>query len=297
MLAATNELLLQARQGRYAVGAFNVYNLEGALAVVQAAEQMASPVIIQMLPAALALGGSALAALCLAVAEGSRVPVAVHLDHCASATVIDAALAAGIVSIMADGSAKSLEGNIEFTRRAVVKATAAGGSVEGELGWLSGEEDGAPLGSGRERLTEPKEARYFVEETGVAALAVCIGNVHGRYRRPVQLDFQRLNSIAAQVQVPLVLHGTSGLPADLIDGAIDRGICKFNVNTELRNACLQTLATCMEDPTTRELMPCMQRCIATMREIACAKITLFRSAHRAALSSPEQSTIRKGEIS
>jgi tagatose 1,6-diphosphate aldolase GatY/KbaY len=286
MLTATTELLLQARQGRYAVGAFNVYNLEGALAVVQAAEQMASPVIVQVLPAALAVGGRALAALCLTVAEGGRVPVGVHLDHCSSGAVIDDALDAGIVSVMADGSARDLDGNIEFTRRVVLKATAAGGSVEGELGWLSGEEDGVPLGSGRERLTEPAEARRFVEETGVAALAVCIGNVHGRYRRPPLFDFQRLDAIADQVPVPLVLHGTSGLPAALIHAAIDRGICKFNINTELRSACLQTLAACSTDETARELLPCMRRCIAAMREVVCAKITLFRSAGRAPLSSP-----------
>lgn len=281
MLVSTAQLLQQARQGHYAVGAFNVYTLEGVQAVVSAAEESHSPAILQLLPKALELGGTALIALCLEAARAGSVPLSVHLDHCSSADTIEKALDAGISSIMADGSGLPFDRNLAFTRRMADLAISRGKSVEAELGRLSGSEDGMTVDQREARLTDPAQAVAFVDQTGVQALAVCIGNVHGVYRKPPQLDFERLAAIADRVRIPLVLHGTSGLPNAMITRAVDLGVCKFNVNTELRKAGITAgiaYSTGTDEP---ELVERMQVEINAMINPVVSKIALFGSTGKA----------------
>lgn len=234
MLIPTSQLLHQAQDGKYAIGAFNVYNLEGARAVVEAAEELRSPVILQVLPKALELGVSPLVALCLEAGRAASVPVSVHLDHCSSEAILKMALEAGFSSVMADGSHLSYIENIAFTKKIVALAHAQGKTVEAELGRLAGTEDGLTVAEYNAKLTDPKQAADFVYATGVDALAVCIGNVHGKYITEPVLDFERLAAIRESVAIPLVLHGTSGLPDEMVLHSIGLGISKFNVNTEIR---------------------------------------------------------------
>ena len=282
MRVPTELLLTEARQNRYAVGAFNVYTLEGIRAVTLAAEQTGSPAILQVLPRALAIGGPALIAACLEAARRALVPMAVHLDHCSDEKTIMAALEAGMSSVMADGSHLPYDENVAFTRKIARRAAANGQSVEAELGRLSGSEDGLTVAQREARLTDPDQARAFVAATGVHALAVCIGNVHGSYRIPPHLDFDRLTAIADRVAVPLVLHGTSGLPDELITRAVDTGVCKFNVNTELRQACLSAGRNYLRRAEEKaELVARMAAEIEAMKAPVIAKIDLFRSQAKA----------------
>ncbi len=283
MLTDTQFLLIQARAEGYAIGAFNIYNLEGAIAVIRAAESMSSPVILQILPSALQLGGKPLAALCLCIAEEAKVPVGVHLDHCSSQETIKFALACGISSIMADGSDLSYVDNMRFTKEIIemVKSEHPQGAVEAELGKISGTEDGVTIDAVEARYTDPSEAVEFVEATGAAALAVCIGNIHGNYTAPPQLDFNRLKGIAERVSIPLVLHGTSGLPDTMIAQAIELGVCKFNVNTEVRTTYLATIADLMTGTGKADLLQLMNNSIEAMEAAIQQKLELFCSADRA----------------
>ena len=250
--------------------------------VSTAAETLQSPVMLQVLPRALALGGTPLIALCREACRTAGVPMAVHLDHCASADIIDNALEAGISSVMADGSHLGLEANITFTGHIAASAHRRGCAVEAELGRLSGSEDGLTVEAFEARLTDPEQAAEFVRRTGVDALAVCIGNVHGRYRRPPELDFDRLKALRRRLSAPLVLHGTSGLPDTMIRRAISTGVCKFNVNTELRETGLQATESYFNGPGKKELVDLMETVIRAMRDPIMVKIKLFGSAGRAA---------------
>jgi tagatose 1,6-diphosphate aldolase GatY/KbaY len=281
MLVPTEQLLHHARQDRYAVGAFNVYTLEAVRAVVSAAEESRSPAILQILPKALELGGTALIALCLDAARTAGVPLSVHLDHCSSADTIETALEAGISSIMADGSGLPYDRNLAFTRQMVDLALARGKSVEAELGRLSGSEDGMTVARRDACLTDPAQAEMFVGQSGVHALAVCIGNVHGAYHAPPQLDFKRLAAIADRVRIPLVLHGTSGLPDAMITRAVALGVCKFNVNTELRSALMDAGAAYFAEAGKPELVERMQVEISAIRHPVLSRIALFGSAGKA----------------
>ena len=277
MLVSTLELLNQARQEGYGVGAFNVYNLEEVQAVIETAENMHSPAILQMLPSALELGGTALIKLCLEAGRWASVPISVHLDHCSFEPHIRRALGAGISSVMADGSQYAYEKNIEFTRHAVQLARRTGAMVEAELGRLSGTEDGMTVTEYEARLTQPEQAADFVDRSGAKALAVCIGNIHGRYRRTPELDFDRLKAIGRKVNVPLVLHGTSGLPDEMVRRAISFGICKFNVNTELRQAYLTSAKAYLGDAGKAELTDLMRSVIDGVKAPVSAKLALFGS--------------------
>jgi len=263
------------------VGAFNVYNLEGARAVVTAAEIGRSPSMLQILPSALKHGAAPLVALCLVAAKEAKVPMAVHLDHSASADDIQAGLDAGLRSIMADGSRLPYADNVAFTRQMAELVHKQGGTVEAELGRLTGTEDGLTVPEYEARLTNPGQAADFVAETGIDALAVCIGNVHGHYPGEPRLDFERLDAIQRTVSVPLVLHGASGLPDAMIRRSIELGITKFNVNTEVRAAYLAALRERMEATDSPDLLDLMQSAIAAMQPVVSAKLQLFGSVGKA----------------
>lgn len=272
MHAATVELLLAARSHQCAIGAFNVYNLEGVKAVIAAAEALRSPVILQIHPSALAFGRWPLVALCRAAAEQADVPVSVHLDHCSSAEVIGTALDAGLRSIMVDGSGLDYAANRDFTRQQATRIHALGGVVEAELGRISGSEDGLSVPEREARMTDPTLAADYVAAADVDMLAVCIGNVHGRYAGEVRFDFARLAAVRQAVTVPLVLHGTSGVPDALVRHCIELGVTKFNVNTEVREAYLAALRQGQGD-----LLDMMAGAVQAMQAVVSDKLRLFNS--------------------
>ena len=278
MLTSTTELLQAATAGGYAIGAFNVYNLEGVQAVVRAAEAQRSPVMLQLHPGALLHGGQALIALCLTAAQVATVPVTVHLDHSTSSEAIQWALEAGVTSVMVDGSHLSYQENVAFTQTMVRLAHRhQQATVEAELGRLTGTEDGLTVPEYAALFTDPAQAADFIEQTGVDALAVCIGNVHGRYRQAPRLDFDRLAALQRLVPVPLVLHGASGLPATMVRQAIALGVRKFNVNTEVREAYVEALRGCLQDAESPDLLDLMRRAEAAMQAVVAAKLQLFGS--------------------
>jgi tagatose 1,6-diphosphate aldolase GatY/KbaY len=277
MLTPTLTLLHNAQAGGYAIGAFNVYNLEGVRAVVAAAEARRSPAMLQVHPGALQFGGAPLVALCLAAARESAIPMAVHLDHSSAPSDIRQALDAEVSSIMADGSHLDYAANVAFTRAMAELAHARGAAVEAELGRLSGTEDGLTVEEYAAKLTDPQQAADFAERSAADMLAVCIGNVHGRYTGEPRLDFARLAAIRQAVEVPLVLHGASGLPPSQIRQAIELGICKFNVNTEVREAYVDALRLALAAPKAPDLVELMQRAVAAMQAVVAEKLALFES--------------------
>ena len=231
------EALVDARGRGRALGAFNVYTLEGALAVARGAAAARRAAIVQLHPAALDHGGPALLAACRRLADAAEVPLFVALDHCEDPDRIYPHLEA-VDHVMADGSRFDVGENERWTAAVAARARAAGVSVEAELGRLAGEEDGLSVDERDARMTDPAIVAAFLARTRVDALAVTVGNVHGAYAsRDPDLDWARLDAVrAAAGDVPLVLHGASGLSQRVISRAISAGVCKFNVNTELRAA-------------------------------------------------------------
>lgn len=277
MLSSTNELLQAARSSGYAIGAFNVYNLEGVRAVVDAAEASSSPAMLQIHPSALKYGRAPLVALCLEAARSAMIPIAVHLDHSTSSDHIQAALEAGMPSIMADGSHLPYSENLAFTREMATLAHAKGAVVEAEIGRISGSEDDLTVAEYEAKMTDPAQAAEFVSATQVDALAVTIGNVHGKYHGEPKLDFHRLAAIRESVNVPLVLHGASGLPESMIHRSIELGVCKFNVNTEVRQAYLRALKAGLDAPTSPDLLELMQGAITAMQDVISTMLQRFGS--------------------
>lgn len=243
MLVNTLELVQEARHKGIAIGAFNTYNLELTRAIVAAAEKLNSPIILQLGVPSIRAGGTSLALATLTAAQVAQVPMAVHLDHCSDMGLIEQCFAWGFSSALADGSRLPFTENLAFTRRAVDIATGYGGTIEAELGYLAGTEDGVTVEEVESSLTDPLQAREFVVETGAAMLAVSIGNVHGYVPNPPSLDFERLAQIANQIDVPLVLHGASGIAKAEIQQAVRMGIAKLNINTEVRTAFLKAIAS------------------------------------------------------
>ena len=234
-LVTSRQMLLDAQKGHYAVGAFNVENMEMVMAVVAAAQELRAPVMLQTTPSTVKYAGlSMYLAACRAAAEKASVPVAVHLDHGDSFQLAMQALRTGYTSIMIDGSHGIFEENIALTRRVVEACAPSGIPVEAELGKVGGKEDDLDGGNGG--YTVPEEAAEFVRRTGVDSLAVAIGTAHGVYKGEPKLDVDRLRAIRELVSVPLVLHGASGLSEEAVEECIGRGICKVNFATELRMA-------------------------------------------------------------
>ena len=235
-LITTKQILKQAQEGNYAIGAFNVENMEMVMAVISAAEEMNAPVIMQTTPSTVKYAGlDYFLANAKVAASKARVPVVMHLDHGSSFELAAQALRAGYTSIMIDGSHSDFESNIEISKAVVDMCKPSGVAVEAELGKVGGKEDDLDGGDG-DLYTDPLEAKEFVERTGVDSLAVAIGTAHGIYKGEPKLDLERLSEIRKVVSVPLVLHGGSGIPDWKVQEAIKRGICKVNYATELRIA-------------------------------------------------------------
>lgn len=238
-LINSKELLKDAQAHRYAVGAFNVENMEMMQAVVAAAEAESAPLMLQTTPSTLRYASTAVfAAMAQTIAGRVRIPLAIHLDHGDSFDLCRQAAWDGYTSVMIDGSKLPLEENIALVRRVVQMAgdVSQQPAVEAELGRLGGKEDSLEVKPSEDIYTDPGEAARFVEETGIDSLAVAIGTAHGFYKGKPKLDFDRLAQLRDAVSVPLVLHGSSGVPDEDVQKAISLGVCKVNFATELRVA-------------------------------------------------------------
>ncbi|WP_312644178.1 tagatose-bisphosphate aldolase subunit GatY [Hydrogenoanaerobacterium sp.] len=234
-LLTSEKILLRAQEEGYAVGAFNVENMEMVQAVIEAAEELRAPVMLQTTPSTVRYAGLELFyASIAALAQKATVPVVVHLDHGDSFDLVVRAIRAGYTSVMIDGSHGSFEENIEVTKRVVQVAAPNEIPVEAELGKIGGKEDDLDGGAGG--YTDPSKAKEFTERTGVSSLAVAIGTAHGIYSGVPKLDVERLKKIRKIVKIPLVLHGASGLLDEDVIECIQEGICKVNFATELRIA-------------------------------------------------------------
>ena len=270
MLATGTSVLQRGR----AVAAITTYTLESTAAIVQAAERLGRPVLLSAGVSSYgAVGREPLAAAALAAARAATVEVGVHLDHCRDPEEIDACLALGYSSVMIDGSHLEFEANVAVTQAVVERAHAAGAWVEAELGALSGDEDSSGAAAAG-AMTDPGQAAEFAERTGVDALAVAVGNVHGFTPEPVRLDLDRLRAIAAVCSAPLVLHGASGLPDEDLLGAVAAGVVKVNVNAELRRAHLQALADGLAEAGD-DVRALQRRAIEAMTRVAEEKIALL----------------------
>jgi fructose-bisphosphate aldolase, class II len=237
-LVNMNDILIPARKGGYATGAFEFWSLDSAQAVVWAAETLKMPVILQAGPfeCEYAGGPDKLAAIARLAAGQSTVPVALHLDHGDTIELVRQCISAGFTSVMIDVSHSEYAVNVEITCRVVQMAKEAGVSVESELGTLPGAEARLDIRDEEALQTDPDEAMRFVKETGIDALAVAIGTVHGFYKFTPRINIPRLKAIAEKVSIPLVLHGGSGTPEGKVLESIRHGIAKINICTEFLQA-------------------------------------------------------------
>ncbi|MGI6587932.1 MAG: class II fructose-1,6-bisphosphate aldolase [Peptococcia bacterium] len=278
-LVTGKELLMAAEKGNYAVGAFNCNNMEIVQAIIAAAEAEKSPVIIQASQGAIKYAGlDYIVGLVTTAAKNAKIPVCLHLDHGTDFQQVVQCIARGFSSVMFDGSKLPLEENIAITRKIVEIASAVNVSTEAEIGKIAGTEDEIEVHEKEAMLTDPEEVEYFVENTGVDSLAVAIGTAHGQYKFEPQLDFERLARIRALVDIPIVMHGSSGVPDADIKKAISLGVRKVNIDTNIRQAFVQGIKGAMAkspreiDP--RKLLgPAREAMTAIVRE----KIRVFGS--------------------
>lgn len=234
-LVSSKQMLLDAQKGGYAVGAFNAENMEMVKAIIAAAEELHAPVMIQTTPSTVKYASLAMfTAIVAAEARDASVPVCLHLDHGSSFELAVQAVKEGYTSVMIDGSKLPFDENADVSARVVSVAHPNNIPVEAELGKVGGKED--DLEAVADTNTDPAEAKAFVEKTGIDSLAVAIGTAHGFYVGTPVLDKERLSEIRAVVDIPLVLHGASGLSDEDVKDCVRRGICKVNFATELRVA-------------------------------------------------------------
>lgn len=245
-LVTSEQMLLDAQKGGYAVGAFNVENMEMVKAVIAAAEELRAPVMLQTTPSTVKYASlETYIGIVAAEAKKATVPVCLHLDHGSSFELAVQAINAGYTSVMIDGSHESLEDNIAVSKKVVDVARACGIPVEAELGKVGGKED--DLEAEADTNTDPEEAKIFAESTGVSSLAIAIGTAHGFYAGTPVLDKERVSKIKEVVSIPLVLHGASGLSDEDVKECVQRGMCKVNFATELRVAYTDAMKKLLEE--------------------------------------------------
>ena len=274
----TRQLLLDAQKGGYAIGAFNAENMEMVQAIIMAAEEMNAPVIVQTTAGTLKYAPPrCFSGMVGKLAAASKVPVALHLDHGSSYELAAECMREGYTSLMIDGSLLPYDDNISLTRRVVEMAGDL--PVEAELGTVGGKEDGHEA---QAQYTDPEQAADFASRTGISSFAVAIGTAHGIYKGIPKLDLNRLSEIRRTVSVPLVLHGTSGVPHDQVLACIERGICKVNYATELRIAFTEGVKKAMAekpdafDP--KKYLGCGRDAV---KALVCDRIQLCKSAGKA----------------
>ena len=244
MLVTMNDVLYDAKKGHYAVGLFNAVNLELARGIIAAAEQTGSPVIMGTAEVLFPYGPlEEVSYYLLPMAKKAKVPVVIHLDHGLRKETCLKALELGFTSIMYDCSTDSYDENVRKVKEMADIAHSFGATIEGELGHV-GDNEGSAEGSSHladpsKYFTDPKMAKDYVEKTGIDALAIAVGNAHGAYKLPPKLDFERIRTIAKTVNVPLVLHGGSGLTDNDFKQAIQEGISKVNIFTDINVAAVK----------------------------------------------------------
>ncbi|MCX5779565.1 MAG: class II fructose-1,6-bisphosphate aldolase [Firmicutes bacterium] len=277
------DLLQRADREGYAVGAFNANNMEIIQAIIAAAEKEHAPVIMQASQGAIKYAGlEFITGMVKIAAEASKVPVALHLDHGTDFDQVIKCIRSGFSSVMYDGSKLPLEENIAITKKVLEITRAIGVSVEAELGKIGGTEDEVFVSEREAMYTDPEQARYFVEQTGIQSLAIAIGTAHGQYKGDPQLDFARLQKIKSLIKIPIVLHGSSGVSDESVRKAISLGVCKVNIDTNIREAFVWEMRRRLEadqdeiDP--RNILgPARDAAIAIIRE----KIRVFGSSGKA----------------
>ena len=305
MLVTNKDLMVPARKNGYAIGAFNVQNLESMSAIAEAAAEEKSPVIMQITPSVIKYAGLAyISNLVRTAAQLAPVPVAMHLDHGGDFETAAKCIDAGFTSVMIDGSFLNFEENVALTKRVVSIAHPKGVSVEAELGKLAGVEERS-VEEKEAILTDPETAVEFVEKTGVDTLAVAIGTSHGAYKfkSEAKLDLERLKVISEKISIPLVLHGASsvpqwivekankygaelsgakGIPEEQIKKAISLGIAKINIDTDLRLAFTATVREVLTNsPKNFDPRKILGPAKEAMKEVAKGKMRLFGSSGKA----------------
>lgn len=271
MLVTLQDIIAMAEEGNYCVPAFNIYNLETMMGILDAAEELKAPVIMQLYPRLINEEvGFYLSPAALAAAHKAKVPVCLHLDHAAQKEEVYKSLRWGYTGIMQDGSSLSYEENVALTRSTVEMCATVGVGVEGEIGHV-----GFAYEETMGDFTDPAEAKDFVEKTGVCCLAVLVGNAHGHYKKEPKLDIQRIKDIREACGVPLVLHGGSGIPDDQVKAAIASGMRKMNIGTDVCCAFADGTKETLADPN-RSLAPdvFMKKAIASVKALATDKIRL-----------------------
>jgi fructose-bisphosphate aldolase class II len=272
------ELLREARRGQYAVGSFNVYNYETIRGVVEAARELGYGTIVAFGEAYLPnMALDEVAALVRAMSHGAGVPLVLHLDHCKSFDNVVKAIRAGFTSVMFDGSSLPYEENISKTAQVAAMAHAVGVSVEAELGALAGGEFSNEE-AGEEIYTNPEQAEEFASKTAIDALAVSIGTVHGMYKGVPRIDVGVLKKIAARVSLPLVLHGGSGTPEEVVRECIRNGIAKINVNTEISYYTVEQVKALLASGKSPHLSQLSLKEVGFVKQVVTKYATMFRSA-------------------
>ena len=283
MILSTREMLLKAQREGYAVPAFNIHNMETLQVVAETAMEMKSPVIIAGTPSTIEdyAGPDYIKAMAEVATNKYDIPIAIHLDHFEDVDSIKRNIDIGFKSCMIDASKKTFEENIAIVKEVVEYAHRYDVVVEAELGKLGGKEDDLVVDEKDAMYTNPDDAAEFVNRTNVDSLAIAIGTAHGLYKGKLKLDFERLKEIRSKVSIPLVLHGASDVPDELVKEAISFGICKVNVATDLKipfaNAVKKFLNENSEESDPRKYMTPGKE---AMKEIVKHKIKLCGSANR-----------------
>ena len=279
MLVTGKQILQHADEHGYAVGAFNVNNMEIIQAIAQAADELRAPVILQASQGAIKYAGiEYITSLVKTTAQQIDVPIALHLDHGTDFNEIMSCIRNGFTSVMIDASKHELEENIRLTKEIIKIAHAVGVSVEAELGKIGGTEDQIVVSEAEATYTDPEEARIFVEETGVDSLAIAVGTAHGVYKGEPKVDIDRIKEIDRVVSVPLVLHGSSGVPYDTLEKAVGAGIRKINIDTDIRASFAGSVkAFVTENPDEIDPRKILKPARAAMAETVKEKIKVFGS--------------------
>ena len=277
MLVNMREMMTAAKQGRYGVGFFNAVDVEMARAVIETAEELAAPVMIGTAEVLLpAMPLERVAEYLIPMAKKARVPVCVHFDHGLSFDKCMEALRLGFTSVMYDCSKEDYENNVLSVAEMVKICHAMDVTVEGELGHVGNNEGAGKLAKPEDYFTDPGKAEDYAARTGIDALAVAVGNAHGEYKFPPKLDFGRIETIADRTGLPLVLHGGSGLSDADFRTAVEKGICKINIFTDLDRAGKAGAETALRAGA-KSLKGMIPYEIAAMKEVVREKILLFGS--------------------
>lgn len=281
-IISTKYLLQDAQAKGYAVPAFNIHNAETIQAILEVCSEMQSPVILAGTPGTFQhIALEEIYALCSAYSSSFAIPLALHLDHHQSLEDIRRKVNAGVRSAMIDGSHFPFEENVKLVKSVVDFCHARDCSVEAELGRLGGVEDDMSVDAESAFLTDPQEAKRFVELTGVDSLAVAIGTAHGLYTQKPKIDFQRLAEIREVVDIPLVLHGASDVPDEYVRRTIELGVCKVNVATELKIAFAHAVKEWfVKNPQGNDPRYYMRVGMEAMKEVVRSKIAVCGSASR-----------------